>query len=69
MRVEKIKMSMKSAGLVAAMLMAFDALAAGPSAVYAPLSIPFEAEPVGVDNVYYFSGQSGVPGNQNEGFT
>jgi len=47
MLVEKIRIRMRFAGLVAAMLMGFDALAAGPSAGYAPLSIPFEAEPEG----------------------
>jgi len=69
MQAKKFRISMRFAGIAAAMLMGFDALAAGPSAGYAPLSIPFAAEPVGADNVYYFSGESGVPGKQNEGFT
>lgn len=56
-------------GIAAAMLAASGALATGSSANYPPLSIPFNTESVGVNNVYYFLGQSGVPGKQNEGFT
>ncbi|WP_372987249.1 MBL fold metallo-hydrolase [Marinobacter sp.] len=51
------------------MMIASGTMAAGSAPGYAPLSIPFEAEPVSVDNVFYFAGQSGVPGKQNEGFT
>lgn len=65
----RIRSARKAAGIAAAVLTGSGALAAGPSAGYPPLSIPFEAEPVSVDNVYYFFGQSGVPGKQNEGFT
>jgi len=36
---------------------------------YPPITIPFEAEPVHGEDVYYFSGQSGVPDKTNEGFT
>jgi glyoxylase-like metal-dependent hydrolase (beta-lactamase superfamily II) len=69
MRTKKFRIGIGSAGLAAAMLAGSGALAAGSSADYPPLSIPFEAEPVSADGVYYFSGQSGVPGKQNEGFT
>ncbi|WP_417566637.1 MBL fold metallo-hydrolase [Marinobacter sp.] len=55
--------------MAAALLTGSGALAAESSPGYAPLSIPFEAEPVSAENVYYFSGQSGVPAKQNEGFT
>ncbi|MBD3642157.1 MAG: MBL fold metallo-hydrolase [Marinobacter sp.] len=57
---------MRSAVISGAIFITSGAMAAGP---YTPLSIPFEAEPVGVGNVYYFAGQSGVPDKQNEGFT
>lgn len=66
---KKIRISMTSAGIAAAMVIGSVALAAESSSGYAPLTIPIEAEPVSADNVYYFSGQSGVPGKQNEGFT
>lgn len=55
--------------MVAAMLAGSGSLAARDTHDYPALSIPFEAEPVSAENVYYFFGQSGVPGEQNEGFT
>lgn len=36
---------------------------------YPDISIPFGPESVNIDNVYYFKGQSGVPGDANQGFT
>lgn len=70
MRAKKTETSIRrSAGLFGAIMIASGTMAAGSGLGYAPLSIPFEAEPVSVDNVYYFAGQSGVPGKQNEGFT
>lgn len=36
---------------------------------YQEISLPFDAESVGIQNIYYFPGQSGVPNKQNEGFT
>ncbi|MDO8863640.1 MBL fold metallo-hydrolase [Haliea sp. E1-2-M8] len=51
------------------MLIGSGALAADSAPDYPPLTIPFEAEQVSVDNVYYFLGHSGVPGEQNEGLT
>ncbi len=69
MKVKKVGINIRSAGLAAVMLVGSGTLAAESSPDYAPLSIPFKAEPVSADNVYYFSGQSGVPGKQNEGFT
>ncbi len=69
MRAKKFVISIRSAGMAAALLTGSGALAAESSPGYAPLSIPFEAEPVSAENVYYFSGQSGVPAKQNEGFT
>ncbi|MGF2734792.1 MBL fold metallo-hydrolase [Marinobacter sp. DUT-1] len=69
MGAKKTEISTRIAGLAGAMMIVSGTLAAGPTSGYAPLSIPFEAEPVSVDNVYYFAGQSGVPGKQNEGFT
>lgn len=65
---KKIKISIRSAGMAAAII-GSGTLAAESSPGYPPLSMPFEAEPVSVDNVYYFPGQSGVPDKQNEGFT
>ncbi|NMT63606.1 MBL fold metallo-hydrolase [Marinobacter orientalis] len=55
--------------MAVAILIGTGTLAAESSPGYPPLSITFEAEPVSVDNVYWFSGQSGVPGKQNQGFT
>lgn len=69
MRVKKIKTSIRLAGITTVMLAGPGVLATEASPDYPPLSIPFEAEPVGVENVYYFRGHSGVPGKQNEGFT
>lgn len=69
MRAKKTEIRIRSAGLIGAMMIASGTMAAGSATDYAPLSIPFEAEPVSADNVYYFAGQSGVPGKQNEGFT
>ncbi len=69
MHAKKIKIFISSAGTAVAMLIGSGTLAAESSPEYPPLMIPFAAEPVSVDNVYYFSGHSGVPGEQNEGFT
>ncbi|MCR8916018.1 MBL fold metallo-hydrolase [Marinobacter panjinensis] len=69
MPAKKIKILISSAGTAAAMLIGSGTLAAESMPEYPPLTIPFEADPVSVDNVYYFSGHSGVPGEQNEGFT
>ncbi len=72
MQAKKINFSIGSIGSIgtaATMLIGSGALAAGSSPDYPPLTIPFEAEQVSVDNVYYFLGHSGVPGKQNEGFT
>ncbi len=69
MRAKNIFFSVRFVGILAAILLGSGTLKAGSSPEYPPLSIPFEAEPVSVDNVYYFSGHSGVPGKQNEGFT
>ncbi len=69
MDAENIKFSIRSAGISAVMLIGSGTLAAESAPGYPPLTIPFDAEQVGVDNVYYFSGHSGVPGKQNEGFT
>lgn len=66
---KKNKINFKFIGMTAATLITSGTLSAGSSPDYPPLSIPFQAEPVSVDNVYYFSGLSGVPGKQNEGFT
>lgn len=69
MRGKKIKSGIAFAGLSAAMLFGTGSLMAEYSRAYPALSIPFEAEPVGAEDVYYFAGQSGVPGPENEGFT
>ncbi|WP_404362698.1 MBL fold metallo-hydrolase [Marinobacter sp.] len=69
MEAKKIRISIRTAGMAAALLGWSGVLAAESSPGYPQLSIPFEAEPVSVENVYYFSGQSGVPDKQNEGFT
>ncbi len=69
MRAKKIKIFIASFGAAAAMLIGSGVLAAGFAQDYPPLTIPFKAEQVSVDNVYYFLGHSGVPGKQNEGFT
>lgn len=36
---------------------------------YPDISIPFGAETINADNIYFFQGQSGVPGETNQGFT
>ncbi|PXX92039.1 MBL fold metallo-hydrolase [Marinobacter vulgaris] len=64
-----MKIFIRLTGVAAAMLIGSGTLAAESAPEYPPVTIPFEAESVSVDNVYYFSGQSGVPGKQNEGFT
>lgn len=72
MRAKKIKIfngSIRSVSAAATVLIGSGALAAGSAPDYPPVTIPFEAEQVSVDNVYYFQGHSGVPGKQNEGFT
>lgn len=69
MRAEKIGVSVRLIGIFVVMAIGSGAKAAESSSGYPPLSIPFEAEPVSAENVYYFSGQSGVPSQQNEGFT
>ncbi|WP_206081083.1 MBL fold metallo-hydrolase [Marinobacter orientalis] len=69
MTAKKIKTAIRSTGMAVAILIGTGTLAAESSPGYPPLSITFEAEPVSVDNVYWFSGQSGVPGKQNQGFT
>lgn len=69
MRTKKLQISIRSAALATALLFSTGTMAAGSPSGYPPLSIPFEAEAVNVENVFYFSGHSGVPGKQNEGFT
>lgn len=69
MDAENIKIRISSAGMSAVMLIGSGNLAAESAPDYPSLTIPFEAEQVGVDTVYYFSGHSGVPDKQNEGFT
>jgi glyoxylase-like metal-dependent hydrolase (beta-lactamase superfamily II) len=53
---------------IAFLMVAGSAVAASESH-YADILIPFSAEPVSSQNIYYFLGQSGVPDKQNEGFT
>ncbi|AOY90176.1 MBL fold metallo-hydrolase [Marinobacter salinus] len=36
---------------------------------YPKISIPFSPESVNIENIYYFDGESGVPGKSNQGFT
>lgn len=55
--------------LVVGLLISPHAALAESDPTYPDISIPFGAESVDVDNVYYFSGQSGVPNAANQGFT
>lgn len=66
---KKIISAITSAGVLVATVFVAGSLKAASSRVYPELSIPFEAESVGAENVYYFAGLSGVPGPENEGFT
>ncbi len=54
--------------LIALLMIELPVMAA-PESQFPDISIPFGAESVGIDNVYYFHGQSGVPDQQNEGYT
>ena len=69
MRDKKIKSGITTARILATTLFVAGTLMSESLSAYPALSIPFEAEPVGAENVYYFAGQSGVPGSENEGFT
>ncbi|SNC74613.1 Glyoxylase, beta-lactamase superfamily II [Marinobacter sp. es.048] len=69
MRDKKIKSCITFAWYLAASLFGSGSLKADSSSTYPPISIPFEAESVDAENVYYFAGHSGVPGPENEGFT
>lgn len=69
MRDKKIKSGIATARILATTLFVAGNLMSESLSAYPALSIPFEAEPVGAENVYYFAGQSGVPDSENEGFT
>lgn len=67
-QVRKSTRLVSASALITLLLIAGKAMA-GSESHFSDISIPFGAESVGVDNVYYFHGQSGVPDQQNEGYT
>ncbi len=69
MSYKKIQDIIRSLAIVSVIILDSGSVFAGSSRNYPAISMPFDAEQVGTDNVYYFAGQSGVPGEQNQGFT
>ncbi|MBQ0833135.1 MBL fold metallo-hydrolase [Marinobacter sp.] len=61
----KILLSLASTALLATSQVV---IGASPSP-FPDISIPFSAHSLGVKNIFYFRGESGVPDQKNEGFT